>query len=305
MRPETWTIARKEFGGFFASPAAFLFLAAFLGVIDFVFFWVDAFFARGLADVRPLFQWMPLLLVFLVGALTMRSWAEERRAGTLELLLTAPTSPTALVLGKFLGALGLVAVALALTLPLPLTVSLLGPLDWGPVVGGYVASLALAAAYIAIGLAVSSRTDNQIVSLILTTIVAGLWYLVGSPTLTGLVGNGAGDWLRALGTGSRFESITRGVLDLRDVYYDLSLAAAFLVLNRLSLETLRWAGNPPQRAHRHWQVVAALLVANLLGILSGEWREAPSAARGRLAAGVGLLMVAIAGLAWANALQAG
>ena len=135
--------ARKELAGFFASPAAFLFLGAFLAVTLFVFFWVDTFFARGLADVRPLFQWIPLLLIFLVAALTMRAWAEERRAGTLVLLLTVPTTPTELVLGKFFGAMGLVAFALALTLPLPITVALLGPLDWGPVIGGYVAALAL------------------------------------------------------------------------------------------------------------------------------------------------------------------
>ena len=108
-------VAGKELTGFFASPAAVLFLAAFLGVTLFVFFWVAAFFERNLADVRPLFQWMPVLLIFLVAALTMRAWAEERRSGTLELLLTSPTAPTELVLGKFLGCMGLVLIALVLT----------------------------------------------------------------------------------------------------------------------------------------------------------------------------------------------
>src|SRR5215471_7259785 len=141
-------VAKKEFRVFFASPAAYLFLAAFLAVTLFIVFWVETFFARNLADVRPLFQWMPVLLIVLVAALTMRAWAEERRSGTLELLLTSPTAPTELVLGKFFGAMWLVAIALALTLPLPITVALLGPLDWGPVVGGYIAALALAAAYV-------------------------------------------------------------------------------------------------------------------------------------------------------------
>src|SRR5690348_1080603 len=112
-------VAGRELTGFFASPAAVLFLAAFLGVTLFIFFWAATFFERNLADVRPLFQWMPVLLIFLVGALTMRAWAEERRAGTLELLLTSPTGPTELVLGKFVGALVLVLIALVLTLPLP------------------------------------------------------------------------------------------------------------------------------------------------------------------------------------------
>jgi ABC-2 type transport system permease protein len=136
-------IFRKEFNAFFASPAAWLFLGTFLAVNLFIFFWAEAFFARNLADVKPLFEWMPILLIFLVAALTMRSWSEERRAGTLESLLTSPVSPLQLVLGKFAASLALVALALLLTLPLPLTVALLGDLDWGPVVGGYLASLFL------------------------------------------------------------------------------------------------------------------------------------------------------------------
>jgi ABC-2 type transport system permease protein len=257
-------VAGKELTGFFASPAAFLFLAAFLGATLFIFFWVATFFERNLADVRPLFQWMPILLIFLVAALTMRAWAEERRAGTLELLLTSPTAPGELVLGKFLGCLGLVLIALLLTLPLPVMVAVLGPLDWGPVVGGYAAAVTLAAAYVAIGLWISSRTDNQIVSLILTVLLTGALYLLGSDALTSLAGYRAGEWLRALGAGSRFASITRGVLDLRDLYYYASITAAFLILNRLSLETLRWAGNPPNAAHRRWYGIAGLLAVNAL-----------------------------------------
>src|ERR1700722_13589986 len=108
MLPKVLKIASKELTAFFASPAALLFLGAFLGVTLFVFFWVATFFERNLADVRPLFQWMPVMLIFLVAALTMRAWAEERRSGTLELLLTTPTAPTELVLGKFLGCISLV-----------------------------------------------------------------------------------------------------------------------------------------------------------------------------------------------------
>ena len=163
-----WRVARKELSAYFSSPAAFIFIGVFLSALLFIFFWVDRFFARNIADVRPLFEWMPILLIFLVSAMTMRMWSEERRAGTLEFLLTAPVHTMDLVIGKFLACLGLVGITLALTLPLPITVSLLGPLDWGPVAGGYIATLALASAYISIGLFVSSRTDNQIVSLIVT-----------------------------------------------------------------------------------------------------------------------------------------
>ncbi len=261
---EILRIARKEFSGFFASPAAFLFLGAFLAVSLFVFFWVETFFARNIADVRPLFQWMPVLLIFLVAALTMRAWSEERRAGTLESLLTSPVRPLQLVLGKFLAGLALVAVALLLTLPLPVTVALLGPLDWGPVVGGYVAALFLAAAYVAIGLYMSGRTDNPIVALILTVVVCGLFYLLGSPMLTTLFGHQIGTVLALIGSGSRFDAITRGVLDLRDLYYYVSIVGVFLALNLFSLERLRWAGNPSTPRHRQWGWLVGLTAANFI-----------------------------------------
>jgi len=257
-------IARKEFATFFSSPIAFIFLGAFLAVALFVFFWVETFFARNIADVRPLFEWMPLLLIFLVAAITMRMWSEERRSGTLEFLLTVPVKSYQMVLGKFMACLGLVAVALLLTLPLPLTVSLFGPLDWGPVFGGYLATGFLAAAYAAIGLFISARSANQIVSLILTAVVCGFFYLLGTDALTGLFDNRASEFLKLLGSGSRFDSITRGVIDLRDLYYYLSLVGVFLTLNVFALEWLRWAGNPTNANHRRWGLVTALLVANFL-----------------------------------------
>jgi ABC-2 type transport system permease protein len=255
-------IARKEFRGFFATPAAYLFLGAYLAATLFVFFWVETFFARNIADVRPLFQWLPVLLIFLVAALTMRSWSEERRSGSLESLLTAPVRPLDLVLGKFAAALALVALALALTLPLPVTVAMLGPLDWGPVFGGYIATLFLAAAYVSIGVYMSARTDNPIVALILTALVCGLFYLVGSDTLVDLFGYHVGGLLALLGTGSRFASITRGVLDLRDLYYYVSIVGVFLTLNLYCLERLRWAGNPATRRHRLWGWTVALAALN-------------------------------------------
>lgn len=257
-------VAKKEFRGFFAGPAAYLFIGGFLLACLFSVFWVETFFARNIADVRPLFQWLPLLLIFLVAALTMRSWSEERRSGTLESLLTTPVPPWALVGGKFFAALGLVALAVVLTLPLPVTVSLMGPLDWGPVIGGYIATLFLAGAYVAIGLTMSSYTDNPVVALILTTLVCLLFYLIGSEALTSLMGHQIGGVLAALGTGSRFESITRGVLDIRDIYYYLSLIGVFVALNVFSLERLRWAGNPGSRRHRQWGWLTGLTALNLV-----------------------------------------
>ena len=258
-------IAAKEITLFFASPVAYLFLAVFAAVSLFIFFWGEAFFSRNIADVRPLFEWMPLLLIFLASTLTMRMWSEERRTGTLEHVLTQPVPLWHFVLGKFLGCLALLAIALLITLPLPITVAIIGELDWGPVWAGYLATFLLGAAYLSIGLFVSSRSDNQIVSLITAVAVCGIFYLLGSKTLTDFFGNQAGEWLRLLGTGSRFESITRGVVDLRDLYYYLSLIAVFLTLNTFSLERERWALTGSREHHTGWRVMTALLVANAVG----------------------------------------
>ncbi|MGC9333234.1 MAG: Gldg family protein [Anaerolineae bacterium] len=265
-----WAIARKELSAYFGSPMALIFIGAFLVVTLFVFFWVEGFFARDIADVRPLFRSMPVLLLFLVAALTMRQWSEEQRAGTLEVLLTLPVRRVDLVLGKFLAVMILIALALALTLFLPITVSLLGPLDWGPVIGGYLAALLLAAAYASMGLFVSSRTDNQIVSLILTVLLGGVFYVLGTNSITGLVGDALSRILYAVGTGSRFESIERGVIDLRDLLYYLSLAGVFLTLNVVSLDAKRWSKGSRTASYRRQVILTTvLIVANL--VLVNAW----------------------------------
>lgn len=256
-------VARKELRSSFQSPVAVIFIGLFLAAVLYSFFGYSAFFARRIADLRPLFEWLPILLILLVAAVTMRQWAEEKKMGTLEVLLTVPVSTRDLVLGKFAAGVALVAIALALTLPIPMLVAWLGPLDWGPVVGGYVAALLLGATYVAIGLCVSARTDNQVVALMSTLVVAGVLYFVGSDHVTALFGNVGSDLLRSLGTGSRFESIERGVLDLRDLVYYVALATVFLCLNWLFIEDGRVdPGSPPGRARRIalwtlWGLVAA------------------------------------------------
>lgn len=263
-------ITRKELRGYFGSPLAVIFIGAFLAATLFTFFWVATFFARGIADVRPLFQWTPVLLIFLVAALTMRQWSEEQRVGTLEVLLTLPVSPVQLVIGKFLAVVALVVLALALTFSLPLTVALFGNLDWGPVIGGYLASVLLAGVYAAIGLAVSSRTDNQIVALISTVLICGVLYLVGSAGVTDFVGQQTGEILRAIGVGSRFESIQRGVVDFRDLLYYLTLTGIFLALNVLSLRMKSWSHGERTRQQRtSVKLTSGLLIVNL--ILANIW----------------------------------
>ena len=154
-----------------------------------------------------------------------------------------------------------------MTLFLPITVASLGNLDWGPVIGGYLAALLLASSYIAIGMFVSSRTDNQLVALIGTAAICGLFQAVGSPVITDFFGATVGDILRLFGTGSRFESIERGVIDLRDLVYYLSLTLLFLALNILSLDSKRWSRGAHLRAHRlNGRVGVALIGANLLAL---------------------------------------
>lgn len=256
------SITAKELGQFFRAPIAWLFLAVFLLVSLFIFFWVESFFARNIADIRPLFEWMPLLLIFLSSALTMKMWSEERRSGTLEYVLTQPVPLWQFVVGKFFACWLLLAIALLLTLPVPITISFLGQVDWGPVVSGYVASFLLGGAYLSMGLFISARCDNQIVSLILSVLLASAFYLIGASTLTQLVGNNTAEILRSVGTGSRFESITRGVLDFRDLYYYGSVMMAFIALNILSLESGRWASDGDRGHHRMWRLGIGFLVAN-------------------------------------------
>ncbi|WP_448547489.1 Gldg family protein [Thalassotalea fusca] len=260
----TFRIAQKEIALFFSSPVAYLFLGAFVAVTLFIFFWGEAFFSRNIADVRPMFEWMPILLVFLCSTLTMRLWSEERRSGTIEFVHTLSVPLWHFVLGKFVGCLALLCIALAVTLPLPITVSILGDLDWGPVISGYLAVLLLGAAYLSIGLAVSAKSDNQIVSLITACAICGLFYFIGAPAITDFFGHQTAEFLRQLGTGARFEDITRGVIDVRDLYYYLSLVLVFLALNTFFLEQERWVTNRGNNHHKHWRMLVGLFAANAL-----------------------------------------
>lgn len=262
-------VAQKEIGLFFSSPVAWLFLSTFAAATGFIFFWVESFFARNIADIRPLFEWMPIALIFLCASLTMRMWSEERQHGTLEHILTQPAALWLFVIGKFWACLTLLLIALVSTLPLPITVALIANLDWGPVIGGYLATVLLGATYMAVGLFVSARTDNPIASLIGTVVLCSLLYLIGSATFTGFFDDRTAEILRLLGSGARFESINRGILDAGDLLYYLSLTGAFLALNVFTLERQRWAKRAATARQRHWRIGITLLLANLL--LANIW----------------------------------
>ena len=261
-------VAKKELRAWFLSPIAHIFLGSFLLVALFCFFWVEGFFARNVADVRPLFEWLPVLLTFLVPALGMRLWAEEELGGTLEMLRTLPIPTSRLVLGKFLAGWILIAVALALTLPMPITVAILGDLDLGPVVGGYLATMLVAAAWLAITLCVSASTSNQIIALVVSTAAcAALWAL---DSVAGLFGRSIGELLRSVGAVSHFQSTLRGVLDLRDLLYYGSITGFFLLWNIREVDGRRDGGHDARAAAHEdsrsvlWLVGLNLLVLNVL-----------------------------------------
>jgi len=257
-------IALKELTLFFSSPIAYLFLGSFVAVMLYLFFWVETFFARNISDIRPLFEWMPVLLIFLSSALTMRMWSEEYRSGTIEFVITLPVSPVHFVLGKFYACMILLLLALLLTVSLPISVMMIADLDWGPVLAGYLAALLLGASYLSIGLFVSARSDSQIVSLIVTVFICGLFNLAGSPFLTDLFSSQTAEWMRLLGSGSRFESIERGVIDVRDLYYYLSITIVFLLLNAYSLERQVWAKTGNHASHTGKKRLLALLLINVM-----------------------------------------
>lgn len=259
------SITQKELLSFFSSPLAYFFLAVFLAIQFYLFFFHETFFARNLVDVRPLFKWMPLVLIFLCSALTMRSFSEEFRTGNIEFLLSLPTKASAFVLGKFLACLKLVAIALILTLPLTISVSFLGDIDWGPVWGSYLASLLLASAYIAMGLLMSSLTLSQLNALFGSVLLGLFFYLLGSPYFLEMIDFQFAEFLRLISTQARFEAIERGVIDVRDVVYYLGLTFIFLSLNIFIIERKKWAKIPLKR-HRYVYAVVLLFILNVFAL---------------------------------------
>ncbi|MDF1562477.1 MAG: ABC transporter permease [Deltaproteobacteria bacterium] len=229
-------IARRELKSYFDSPIAYIVVAVYLLVSGGLFF--STLFLFGRADLRGFFQPSaftlspPMLLAILTPAVTMRLVAEERKSGTFELLTTLPVSDTQVILGKFLGAMGLMLTAVGLTVVYAITVSFLGDLDWGPVVAGYVGLVLFVGALVAIGIYCSTLTDNQIVAFILAFIIGSVLFVIS--WLAGLFPSLA-PVLDAISLGAHLESISRGVLDSRDVLYYLSLCGGALYLSVLSL----------------------------------------------------------------------
>ncbi len=230
-----WVIAKRELQSFFDSLIAYIMLVLFLGFSGF-FTWLfgsDIFFA-GQASLEGFFDIAYWTLFFFIPALTMRLLAEEKKTGTIELLLTKAVSDRAVVLGKFLSTLSLVVIALLFTLPYVITVANLGNLDLGQVVCGYTGLLLLSAAYISIGLYASSITSNQIVAF-LAALFIGLFFQIIFDVLAANFTGFLGQLFSTLSLSNHFESISRGVVDTRDVIYFLSIVFIGLFLSELSL----------------------------------------------------------------------
>lgn len=231
-------IVKKELRTYFNSPIAYAVLVLFVG-LELAVFFNFFFWSRGVADMRPFFELLPVLFLVLIPALTMRIWSEEKSSGTLEVLLTFPLRVGEVVLGKYLAGMVLISCALLLTFGVPITVAALGDLDSGPVIGGYLGALLLGSAYLAVGMAASSMTKNQVLALLMALVACLALWAVGEPFFTKFLTQGSTAFLAKLGTGSRFRSVARGVIDLRDLVYYLSLAGLFLYGNAAILSHRR------------------------------------------------------------------
>jgi len=225
-------VIRRELMSYFATPLAYVFILIFLVLSGVFTFYLGDFYTGNQADLAPFFAFHPWLYLFLVPAIAMRLWAEERKSGTIELLMTLPIGETRAVLGKFLAAWLFCALALALTFPMVLTVNWLGEPDNGAIATGYIGSLLLCGSYLAIGLCMSALCKNQVTAFILAISLCFLFIASGFPMVLDAL-SFAPQWLRdavsSLSFLTRFDAISKGVIDLRDLLYFLSLITAWLM----------------------------------------------------------------------------
>jgi len=233
-------VTRRELSGYFSTPVAWVFIVIFLVMSGVFTFYIGSFYERGMADLAPFFQFHPWLYLFLVPAIAMRLWAEERRSGTIELLLTLPLTTGQVVLGKFLAAWLFLGLALVLTFPVWLTVNYLGNPDNGIIVAAYIGSWLMAGGFLAIGSCMSALTRNQVVAFILSVVVCFGFLLSGLP----MVMNVFTDWapqalldvIADFSFLAHFAAISKGVIDLRDLVYFTLVIAFWLLANTIVLE---------------------------------------------------------------------
>ncbi len=231
-------VFRREFRAYFDSSIAYIFMIVFLLLTGGIY--MSSFFLAGAADMRGFFGNLPLFNLFFLPAVTMRLWAEDKRIGTMELLMTLPMRAREIVVGKYLAALAFYAIALAGTLTIPVMIAAVGNPDVGAMISGYIGSLLLGAFYLAVGIFVSGLFKDQIAAFVVALMFCLFFYFAGTPLVVATTDG----WISGLGTflenyvgiTGHFDDIQRGVVDVRNVLYFVSMTALFLVLNTLSLE---------------------------------------------------------------------
>ena len=240
MSSQLGVLFRRELNGYFSTPIAYVFIIIFLFLSGIFSFYLGNFFGRGEADLNSFFSFHPWLYLFLIPALAMRLWAEERKSGSIEMLLTLPITVLDAVLGKFLAAWAFTAIALSLTFPMWISVNYLGDADNGVIFAGYLGSLLLAGGFLAIGSAVSAVTRNQVIAFVVTVVVSLAFILSGFPLVLDFFSGWAPSFLVQLISSfsflTHFDAITKGVIDLRDVIYFLTLIVFWLYATVIIIE---------------------------------------------------------------------
>jgi ABC-2 type transport system permease protein len=233
------TIYRREISSYFTSPIAYIFICVFLIVMGVYFFLFNAFFQQQNPDLRNYFGVFPLTFALLIPAVTMRLWSEEKKSGTIELLMTMPLKSWEVVLAKFLAGYTVVAITLLLTLVVPISASFVTELDWGVIAASYFGSLLLAGVYLAVGAWTSSLTENQIVALLVAMVFLIILWGIGFPPFTQFLNktiSGLGTGLGWFGSAYHFENFVKGIVNPVDLVYAFSLMVFFLILNNFTVE---------------------------------------------------------------------
>jgi ABC-2 type transport system permease protein len=233
-------IVRKELRSYFNSPIAYVVMVTFVLFCSIWVFFLQSFFAADTASLRSLFGVIPMVFIIVMPAITMRSWAEERKLGTIEVLLTLPFKEATLVLGKFLAAVTLLAIMVGLTLPLPLLLSRFGQFDWGEVAGQYIGALLLGCAGISVGLFVSSLATNQVSSFLISLFVLLVFTLISQVNLAFNLPILLAKVFNYLALGAHFSNFQKGLVDTRDLFFYLLVCAVFLYLNVKTLVFKKW-----------------------------------------------------------------
>ena len=235
----TFTIANRELRAYFATPVATVFIVIFLVLQGALTFNLGQFFDRGIADLNPFFTFIPWVFLLLIPAITMRLWAEERRLGTIELLLTLPITQSQAVLGKFLAAWAFCAIALVLTFPFVIAVNILGAPDNGVIASGYIGCLLIAGAFLSVGAATSAATRNQVLAFVLAVAICFVFAVASNPIINDFLSRnvpGLGEFTRRIAVIDRFSNFTRGVITLRDLIFFVSFIGFFLFLNTVLVD---------------------------------------------------------------------